>query len=53
VTWLALDGLMIWQMLGLMSAEEPLHSEILQLLYKLSSRPPIQELSDEVEHVSA
>ncbi len=52
ITWLALDGLMIWQMLGLMSADEPLHAEILQVLYKLSSRPPIQELCGEVEHVS-
>ncbi len=52
ITWLALDGLMIWQMLGLMSADEPLHAEILQVLYKLSSRPPIQELCGEVDHVS-
>lgn len=52
ITWLALDGLMIWQMLGLISADEPLHSEILQVLYKLSLRPPIQEQCGEVEHVS-
>lgn len=51
ITWLALDGLMIWQMLGLMSADDPLHGEILQFLFKLSSNPPVAVVNQEVEHV--
>jgi AcrR family transcriptional regulator len=51
ITWLALDGLMIWQMLGLMSPDEPLHSDILQFLFKLSSNPPVPVDSEEVQHV--
>lgn len=51
ITWLALDGLMIWQMLGLMKADEPLHSEILQFLFKLSSNPPVSDLKQEVQNV--
>lgn len=51
ITWLALDGLMIWQMLGLMTPDEPLHSDILQFLFKLSSNPPVTEDSEEVQHV--
>lgn len=52
VTWLALDGLMIWQMLGLMSRDEPLHSEILQLLFKLSSKPPAAVTNEEMRNVA-
>jgi AcrR family transcriptional regulator len=57
ITWLALDGLMIWQMLGLMSAADPVHAEILQFLYKLSSNPPVAEAcatgaAGEVQHAA-
>ena len=57
ITWLALDGLMIWQMLGLMSADDPVHAEILRFLYKLSSNPPVAETSTtetagEVQHAA-
>jgi AcrR family transcriptional regulator len=53
ISWLALDGLMLWQMLGLLDGEAPLQSEILQLLFKLSSQPPTVETFEEVQHVHA
>lgn len=53
VTWLALDGLMLWQMLGLLAGEESLQSDILQLLFKLSSQPPTLDPVKEPQDVTA
>ena len=50
VTWMALDGLLLWQMLGLLSQGDPLEDSVLRLLYKLSSKPPAAALEREVDH---
>ena len=51
IIWLALDGLMLWKLLGLISQDDPMHGEVLQFLYGLSSRPPMTEPAEEVEYV--
>lgn len=53
IIWLALDGLMLWKFLGLLSQDDPLHSNVLQFLFGLSSRPPRTEAAEEVQHVHA
>ena len=50
VTWMALDGLLLWQMLGLLSTDDPLEERIVRLLYKLSSKPPAAALEREAGH---
>lgn len=50
VTWLALDGLLLWQMLGLLPQGDPLEERMLRLLHKLSLRPPAAALEREVAH---
>ena len=34
VTWMALDGLLLWQRLGLLPKDDPLEVRMLKLLYK-------------------
>ncbi len=34
VTWMALDGLLLWQMLWLLPKDDPLEVRMLKLLYK-------------------
>ena len=53
VTWMALDGLLLWQMLGLLPMDDPLEERMLRLLYKLSSKPPAAALEREADHGSA
>ncbi len=50
VTWMALDGLLLWQMLGLLSKDDPLEERILRLLYRLSSKPPAAALELGADH---
>lgn len=50
VTWLALDGLLLWQMLGLLPQGDPLEERMLRLLHKLSLRPPAAALERKVAH---
>lgn len=50
VTWLALDGLLLWQMLGLLPQGDPLEERMLRLLHKLSLTPPAAALEREVAH---
>ena len=53
ITWLALDGLMVWQMLGLLPENDPLQSRMLKLLYKLSSQPPEAVFDEERDHAAS
>ena len=53
VTWLALDGLMLWQMLGLLPKNDPLQSRMLRLLYTLSSEPPAAVLEQEAQDAAS
>lgn len=50
VTWMALDGLLLWQMLGLLSKDDPLEERIVRLLYRLSSKPPAAALERGADH---
>lgn len=50
VTWMALDGLLLWQMLGLLSKGDPLEERIVRLLYRLSSKPPAAALERGADH---
>lgn len=52
ITWLVLDGLMLWQMLGLMPKNDPLQSRMLRLLYTLSSDPPTAVTEQEARDAS-
>ncbi len=53
VTWMALDGLLLWQMLGLLPKDDPLEERIVRLLYRLSSKPPAAALEREADHGQA
>ena len=53
VTWMALDGLLLWRMLGLLSKNDPLQDQALRLLYSMSSDPPQEALETEARHVTA
>ena len=53
VTWMALDGLLLWQMLGLLPTDDPLEERVLRLRYKLSSKPPAAALEREADHGQA
>lgn len=53
ITWLALDGLMLWQMLGLLPKNDPLQSRMLRLLYTLSSEPPAAVLEQEAQDAAS
>ena len=50
---IGLDGLLLCQMLGLMSQSDPLEERVLRLLYKLSSKPPAAALEREADHGQA
>ena len=53
ITWLALDGLMLWRMLGLLPKNDPLPSRMLRLLYTLSSNPPGAVLEQEAQDAAS
>ena len=50
---MALDGLLLCQMLGLLLQGDPLEGRVLRLLYKLSSKPPAAALEREADHGQA
>ncbi len=40
LTWLAVDGLMLWQYLGLLPPTDPLQEQLIRRLYALTKQPP-------------
>lgn len=40
LTWLAVDGLMLWQYLGLLPPSDPLQEQLIRRLYDLTKQPP-------------
>ena len=40
LTWLAVDGLMLWQYLGLLPPSDPLQEQLIRRLYALTKQPP-------------
>lgn len=40
LTWLAIDGLMLWQYLGLLPPSDPLQEQLIRRLYALTKQPP-------------
>ncbi len=41
LTWLAVDGLMLWQYLGLLPPSDPLQERLIRQLYSMTKMPPI------------
>lgn len=40
LTWLAVDGLMLWQFLGLLPPTDPLQERLIRRLYAMTKQPP-------------
>lgn len=41
LTWLAVDGLMLWQFLGLLPPADPLQERLIRQLYAMTKVPPL------------
>lgn len=41
LTWLAVDGLMLWQFLGLLPPSDPLQERLIRELYAMTKVPPL------------
>lgn len=44
LTWLAIDGLMLWQYLGLLPPSDPLQAQLIRRLYALTKQPPARPM---------
>lgn len=40
LTWLAVDGMMLWQYLGLLPGDDPLREQLIRRLYAMTKQPP-------------